>query len=77
MFELFAKLIDWTTSLLAWLSEKQVHAAKSRIRFCNSRIKKWEKTKEQSDIKIQNIIISYENERDQMQAFIDQEYKEL
>lgn len=77
MFELYAKLIDWVTDLLAWLSEKQVHAAKSYIRFCNSRIKKWEKSKEEYDTKIQNIIISYENERDQMQAFIEQEFKEL
>ncbi len=32
MFEILEKLIDWCTSLLSWLSRKQVEAAKAASR---------------------------------------------
>lgn len=77
MFELYSKLIDWTTTFLAWLSQKQVKAAKSRVRFCNYRIHKLRDRKEQLNGKIENGIFEYEDERIRMQHFLNTEYKEL
>ncbi len=73
MYELYSWLIDKLTSLLAWLSSKQVSAAKARIRFCNHRIQKLQKTQG----KISEKLDEYYNERIRMQYFLDSDSKEL
>lgn len=73
MYELYSWLIDKLTSLVAWLSNKQVESAKSRIRFCNYRIQKLQ----DMQAKINSKLDEYYNERIRMQYFLDSNSKEL
>lgn len=73
MYEIYTWLIDKLTSLVAWLSNKQVLSAKARIRFCNRRIQRLQ----DMQIKINGKIDQYYNERACLQNFLDSDYKEL
>lgn len=73
MYELYSWLIDKLTSLVAWLSNKQVMSAKSRIHFCNYRIQKLQ----DMQAKINSKRDEYYNERIRMQYFLDSASKEL
>ena len=77
MFELLEKLIDWCTSLLSWLSRKQVEAAKSRIKNCNSMIHNANKDKIAYLQKHEKTINALENERERMGYFLSQDTVEL
>ena len=70
MFEILEKLIDWCTSLLSWLSRKQVEAAKARIKNCDSMIHNANKAKIA-------YLQKHENERERMEYFLSQDDVEL
>ena len=71
------KLIDWCTSLLSWLSRKQVEAAKARIKNCNSMIHSANKAKMAYLQKHEKTINALENERERMEYFLSQDAGEL
>lgn len=77
MFEILEKLIDWCTSLLAWLSSKQVEAAKARIKKCGSMIHNANKAKMAYLQKHEKTINALENERERMVDFLSQDAVEL
>ena len=77
MFEILEKLIDWCTSLLSWLSRKQVEAAKARIRNCNSMIQNANKAKMAYLQKHEKTINALENERERMEYFLSRDDVEL
>ena len=77
MFEILEKLIDWCTSLLSWLSRKQVEAAKARIKNCNSMIYNANKAKMAYLQKHEKTINALENERERMEYFLSQDAVEL
>ena len=77
MFEILDKLIDWCSSLLAWLSHKQVEAAKIRIKNCNEMIHATNKAKLAYDVKHEKTINALLNERERMEYFLSQESVEL
>ena len=77
MFEILEKLIDWCTSLLSWLSRKQVEAAKARLKNCNSMIRKADKAKMAYLQKYEKTINALENERERMEYFLSQDAVEL
>lgn len=77
MFEILEKLIDWCTSLLSWLSRKQVEAAKARIRNCTSMIHNANKAKMAYLQKHEKTINALENERERMEYFLSQDAVEL
>lgn len=70
MFEILSKIIDVMTSLLCWLSRKQVEAAKMRIRSCNMMINKIKVTQKARNLEWQEQITAAENERAKMEYFL-------
>ena len=77
MFEILEKLIDWCTSLLSWLSRKQVEAAKARIKNCTRMIHNANKAKMAYLQKHEKTINALENERERMEYFLSQDAVEL
>lgn len=77
MFEILEKLIDWCSSLLSWLSRKQVEAAKARIKKCTSMIHNANKAKTAYLQKHEKTINALENERERMEYFLSQDAVEL
>lgn len=77
MFEILETLIDWCTSLLSWLSRKQVEAAKARIQNCNSMIHNTNKAKIAYLQECEKTINALENERKRMEYFLSQDTVEL
>lgn len=77
MFEILEKLIDWCTSLLSWLSRKQIEAAKARIKHCTSMIHSANKAKMAYLQKHEQTINALENERERMEYFLSQDAVEL
>lgn len=77
MFEIYAKLVDWVADLLAWLSTQQLKAAKVRIKSCTKLIEENNKALLAYEARAEKTRIALENERERMQAFIDQESVEL
>lgn len=77
MFEILEKLIDWCTSLLSWLSRKQVEAAKARIKNCKLMIHNANAAKMVYWQKHEKTINALENERERMEYFLSQDTVEL
>lgn len=77
MFEILEKLIDWCTSLLSWLSRKQVEAAKARIKNCKLMIHNANAAKMVYLQKHEKAINALENERERMEYFLSQDTVEL
>lgn len=77
MFEIYAKLVDWVADLLAWLSTQQLKAAKVRIKSCTKLIEENNKALLAYEARVEKTRIALENERERMQAFVDQESVEL
>lgn len=77
MFEILEKLIDWCTSLLSWLSRKQVEAAKARIKNCKLMIHNANVAKMVYLQKHEKTINALENERERMEYFLSQDTVEL
>ena len=77
MFEILEKLIDWCTSLLSWLSCKQVEAAKARIKNCKLMIHNANAAKMAYLQKHEKTINALENERERMEYFLSQDTVEL
>lgn len=77
MFEILEKLIDWCTSLLAWLSRKQIEAAKARIKNCKLMIHNANAAKMAYLQKHEKTINALENERERMEYFLSQDTVEL
>lgn len=77
MFEILEKLIDWCTSLLSWLSRKQVEVAKARIKNCTNMIHNANKAKMAYLQKHEKTINALENERERMEYFLSQDTVEL
>lgn len=77
MFEILEKLIDWSTSLLSWLSRKQVEAAKARIKNCKLMIHNANAAKMAYLQKHEKTINALENERERMEYFLSQDAVEL
>lgn len=77
MFEIYAKLVGWTVNLLAWLSAKQVQAAHLRVRSCTKLIEENNKALLAYQKRAEDRRIALENERDEMQNFIDMIATEL
>ncbi len=77
MFEILEKLIDWCTSLLSWLSRKQVEAAKARIKNCKLMIHNANAAKMAYLQKHEKTINALENERERMEYFLSQDTVEL
>lgn len=77
MFEILEKLIDWCTSLLSWLSRKQIEAAKARIKNCKLMIHNANAAKMAYLQKHEKTINALENERERMEYFLSQDTVEL
>lgn len=77
MFEILEKLIDWCTSLLSWLSHKQVEAAKARIKNCKLMIHNANAAKMVYLQKHEKTINALENECERMEYFLSQDAVEL
>lgn len=77
MFEILEKLIDWCTSLLSWLSRKQIEAAKARIKNCKLMIHNANAAKMAYLQKYEQTINALENERERMEYFLSQDTVEL
>ena len=77
MFEILEKLIDWCSSLLSWLSRKQVEAAKARIKNCKLMIHNANAAKMAYLQKHEKTINALENERERMEYFLSQDAVEL
>lgn len=77
MFEILEKLIDWCTSLLSWLSRKQVEAAKARIKNCTLMIHNANAAKMVYLQEHEKTINALENERERMEYFLSQDAVEL
>lgn len=73
MFEILAKLIDWVSSLLVYLSQQQVKAANVRIKNCTRAIHATNKKL----LDLEAYRLDLEAEREQMKAFLEQEATEL
>lgn len=77
MFEILSKIIDVMTSLLCWLSRKQIEAAKLRIHNCNIMINKIKVTQKARNLEWQEQLTAAENERAKMEYFLSSDSVEL
>ena len=73
MFYLFDMLVDWCSSLLAFLSKYQVKFAKVRLHNLRNYRAKLERQQQKLEVKV----IDVQNEIDELSYFLQQDYKEV
>lgn len=73
MFEILNCLVNLCSDLLVWLSRQQQRAARLRMHTCNPAILEAHKQLQKAQQKHDALVCKMENQRDQMQYYLDSE----